>query len=155
MCWDEIDSDRVWTLPARRSKTKVDVPRPLSKAAQAILEARPRFEGCPYVFTTDGLGPITNFSGGKAAFDLACGVTGWRLHDLRRTARSLLSRAGISPDVAERCLGHVIGGVRGTYDRHKYYGEKKLAFEKLATLIESIVNPKENVLPMKGKEQRT
>jgi hypothetical protein len=45
--------------------------------------------------------------------------------------------------------------VRGTYDRDKYYDEKKLAFEKLATLIENIVNPKENVLPMKGKKRHT
>jgi hypothetical protein len=32
---------------------------------------------------------------------------------LRRTARSLMTRAGIAPDHAERALGHVIGGVRG------------------------------------------
>jgi hypothetical protein len=42
----------------------------------------------------------------------------WTLHDLRRTARSLMSGACIASDHAERCLGHVIGGVRGTYDRH-------------------------------------
>jgi hypothetical protein len=32
---------------------------------------------------------------------------------LRRTARALMTRAGIAPDHAERALGHVIGGVRG------------------------------------------
>ena len=57
--------------------------------------------------------------------------------------------------MAERCLGHIPGGVRSIYDRHKYHDEMKLAFEKLATLIESVVNPKENVLPMKGKNRRT
>ena len=36
-----------------------------------------------------------------------------RLHDLRRTARTLLSRAGISADIAEMCLGHALGGMRG------------------------------------------
>ena len=66
-----------------------------------------------------------------------------------------MSRAGVADSVAERCLGNVIGGVRGTYDRHKYYNEKKLAFEKLATLIENIVDPKENVLPMNEKKRRT
>jgi hypothetical protein len=65
----------------------------------------------------------------------------WTIHDLRRTARSLMTRAGVPPDHAERCLGHVIGGVRGVYDRHEYYDEKKLASEKLAALIERIVNP--------------
>jgi len=47
-------------------------------------------------------------------------VPGWTIHDLRRTARSLMSQAGVAPDHAERALGHVIGGVRGVYDRHAY-----------------------------------
>ena len=68
-------------------------------------------------------------------------MTGWTLHDLRRTARSLMSRAGVDADHAERCLGHVIGGVRGTYDRHAYYDEKKQAFEALAGQIDRILNP--------------
>jgi hypothetical protein len=52
-----------------------------------------------------------------------------------------LSRAGVSADIAERCLGHVMGGVRGTYDRHEYQSEKAHAFEALAALIERIVHP--------------
>jgi hypothetical protein len=80
--------------------------------------------------------------------DKASGVKGWTLHDLRRTARSLMSRAGISSDHAERCLGHVIGGVRGVYDRHEFHAEKRHAFEALAALIERIVNPKANVVQL-------
>jgi integrase len=56
---------------------------------------------------------------------------GWRFHDLRRTARSLMSRTGVNPDIAERCLGHVIGGRRGIYDRHPYMEEMRHAFERL------------------------
>ena len=75
-----------------------------------------------------------------------------RLHDLRRTSRTLLSRAGITADIAERCLGHAITGVRGTYDRHEYIDEKRHAFEALASLIARIVHPSsdEVVVPMKG-----
>ena len=43
-----------------------------------------------------------------------------------------MSRAGVSADHAERCLGHVIGGVRGVYDRHEFADEKRAAFEALA-----------------------
>src|SRR5258705_6589781 len=39
----------------------------------------------------------------------------WQLHDLRRTGRSLMSRARVDSDHAERCMGHVIRGVRATY----------------------------------------
>jgi integrase len=88
----------------------------------------------------------------KARFDKRCGVVGWMLHDLRRTARSLMSRAGVSSDHAERCLGHVIGGVRGVYDRHRYQAEMLRAYEALAVQIERIVNPRDNVtaLPVRS-----
>lgn len=65
----------------------------------------------------------------------------WTLHDLRRTARSLMSRAKVPADHAERVLGHVIGGVRETYDRYEYLDEKRDALEKLAGLIELILKP--------------
>ena len=65
----------------------------------------------------------------------------WVIHDLRRTGRSLMSRAKVNVDVAERCLAHVIGGVRGTYDRYAYRDEKRDAFEKLATLVGVILAP--------------
>jgi integrase len=71
------------------------------------------------------------------------------LHDLRRTARSLMARAGVDKDHAERCLGHVIDGVRGIYDRHEYYDEKKAAFEALAGQIERILHPAANVVPLR------
>ncbi|HEX9238056.1 MAG TPA: hypothetical protein VF866_04765 [Xanthobacteraceae bacterium] len=90
------------------------------------------------MFTNDGKRPIGGFSYLKKEFDKTCGVTNWQLHDLRRSARSLLSRAGVASDHAERCLGHTIGGVRGVYDRHRYIEEMRLAYEALAALIERI-----------------
>ena len=78
------------------------------------------------------------------------GVTGWTLHDLRRTSRSLLSRAGVRPDIAERVLGHAVGGVEGIYDRHRYDDEKADALARLAAPIERIVNPPAgNVVPLR------
>jgi integrase len=47
-------------------------------------------------------------------------IPNWTLHDLPRTARTLMVRAGVRPDISERVLGHVIAGVEGTYDRHSY-----------------------------------
>jgi integrase len=136
MEWSELDGN-VWTLPASRNKTKVDLVRPLSKRAMAVL---PRREGA-FVFGNSPDRPLRSFSALKARLDNAAGVTGWRLHDLRRTARSLMSRAGVNADHAERCLGHVIGGVRGIYDRHEFHAEKAHALEALAHQIDLIVNP--------------
>ena len=127
MTWEELHGSS-WTLPAARNKTGVDLVRPLSAAArQLIVGNSPRPFG------------VTDFTRFKAKLDAASGVRDWRIHDLRRTARSLMSRAGVLSDHAEAALGHVIGGVRGVYDRHKYLDEKRAAFEKLAAMIKGIV----------------
>lgn len=147
MTWSEIEGAD-WTLPAARNKTKQDLIRPLSKAAQSLLDGLPKI-GAP-VFSSDGRTSLGGLSRQKKALDKASGTTAWTIHDLRRTARSLLSRAGVASDHAERCLGHVIGGVRGVYDRHAYHREKQLAFEALAAQIGRIVDPQPNVLPMRG-----
>jgi integrase len=139
-----------WALPAARNKVKMQLIRPLSVAAQEALARLPHVGQRGYVFTTGGDRPLSGFSQFKRRFDEACGVTDWTLHDLRRTARSLLSRAGIASDVAEMCLGHVLTGVRGTYDRHEYHEEKKRAFEALAAQIARIVDPQANVVALRG-----
>ena len=145
--WSEVGADGLWTLPAARSKTKTEIVRPLSKAAQAVLVAQPRVGD--YVLTS-GAAPLRNFSDPKRKLDAVAGLSSYRLHDLRRTSRSLLSRAGINSDIAERCLGHALPAIRATYDRHRFLDEMAHAFEALATLIERIVNPTDAaVLPFR------
>lgn len=140
LIWSEI-VDGVWHLPAARNKTKRDLSRPLSKAALAIVEAPPRIGG-QLVFTNDGQHRIDPGKP-KATLSKASGTSGWTMHDLRRSARSLMSRAGVNSDIAERCLGHVLPSIRATYDRHEYRSEMTHAFEALATLVELIVNPQQ------------
>jgi integrase len=148
LTWDEI-KDGVWELPASRNKTKLPLSRPLSAAALAVIESQ-RCDGSAYVFSgPSGKKPTPGTTKAKRTFDAATGTSGWTLHDLRRTARSLMSRAGVNSDHAERCLGHVIGGVRGVYDRHHYLPQMQHAYDLLAALIERIANPpKGNVTPL-------
>jgi len=61
-----------------------------------------------------------------------------------------MSRAGVPSDHAERCLGHVVGGVRGVYDRHRYNEEMRQAYEALAALIARIVDPQQNVVSIRA-----
>jgi integrase len=140
--------DGVWVLPGARNKTGLDLARPLSAAALAVI---PPAEGRFAFSTTGGAVPIGNFSNHKPRLDAASGVTGWTVHDYRRTARSLMSRAGVPTDHAERCLGHVIGGVRGVYDCWEYLPEKQRAFESLAALVECIVDPQATVVALRGR----
>jgi integrase len=135
--WDEIDGNE-WLPPASRNKTQVELLRPLSKAALAVVEAQPYTSD--FVFSAKGRRGAS-FGRSLKDFYRRSGVSGWRPHDLRRTARTLLSRAGVSPDIAERCLGHAIPGVRAVYDRHGFKSEMAHAFEALAAQIDRIVNP--------------
>jgi integrase len=136
MTWSEL-SEGVWTLPARRNKTGVELVRPLSKAALDAIAVVPRLSD-EFVFSRNGVGAIGGLGELKTKLDHASGAGGWVLHDLRRTARSLMSRAGVPSDHAERCLGHIIPGIRGIYDRHLYRDEMLVAYEKLAALIAEI-----------------
>jgi integrase len=160
MVRDEVAPDGDWIIPAARMKAKQEHVVPLSPAAKAIIDGMPKLG--PYVFTVYGRGPIRGFTKSRAALNAAVlaelrkqdpkakPLPNWTIHDLRRTARSLLSRAGVNADIAERCLAHTISGVRGVYDRHAYHAEKKHAFEALAAQVERIVNPPAaNVLPLR------
>jgi integrase len=160
MTRQELGVDGVWTIPAERFKTKVPFELPLSKVAQELLEAVPQIvgkKGAPaWVFTNDGGRAVGGFSKAKAAFDrlmLAelrkedkrAELRPWVQHDLRRTARTLMSRAGVPRRNAEMALGHVLQGVEGTYDQHEYREEKRSAFEALSAQIARILKPTANV----------
>jgi integrase len=151
----EITGD-LWVIPSARYKTKLDHVVPITPALRAQIG-----KGTGYVFSTDsGATAFSGFSKAKAALDAEIAkirkeagrpsMANWTLHDLRRTARSLMSRAAVPSDHAERAMGHVIGGVRETYDRHEYLDEKRAAFEKLAGLLAVILNPTPNVIALRG-----
>jgi integrase len=152
----EIAGD-TWTLPLEaREKGNAGI-LVLPPMALAIIERQPVFAGNDFVFAGRD-GPLIGVGKIKARLDQAAGVTGWTLHDLRRTARSLMSRAGVSSEHAERVMGHAIEGVEGTYDRHSYESEKADALKRLATLIEAIVHQRSaDLVPMqrKGKRRKT
>jgi integrase len=141
MKFDAIDADGVWTIPSAPREKGTAGSLKLPKLALDIINAQPKFASNPYVFAGRGGGHINDMAAAKAALDKASKVTGWMLHDLRRSARSLLSRADVRPDIAERVLGHAIKGVEGIYDRHRYDTEKADALQRLANLVETIVNP--------------
>jgi integrase len=136
----DVDVNGLWTIPTEvREKGNGGILK-LPPVALAIIQAQPRVGNNPYVFAaTRGDGPLSGYNKRKAAFDEACGVTDWTLHDLRRTARSLMSAVGVSNEHAERVLGHKLAGVRAVYDRHEYLDEKSAALRKLAAEIKRIV----------------
>lgn len=146
--WDDLTDD-VWTIPVEDRQKGHGETLPLPTMAIEILEHQSRVTDNPYVFA--GRMPGGHFSGfarGKIRLDAAIAeenegapIPHWVFHDLRRTARSLLSRAGVQQEIAERVLGHVQDPMVETYDQHDYERERGIALEKLAVQIELILSP--------------
>lgn len=147
----EIKGD-VAIVPGSRTKTKIDFAVPLPPGLMKLLGKADDSPAGDFVFSTDhGETSFSSFSKAKRRLDeeiaklrTEAGLPAmlpWRVHDLRRTARSLMSRAKVDKDIAERCLGHALPGVRGVYDHFEYLDEKRDALERLAALVRSIVDP--------------
>ncbi len=151
MKWDDVSVDGIWTIPTEdREKGHGGVLK-LPQMALAIIREQNRIADNPYIFSARrGGGHFSGYSAGKARLVAKAGaLPRWTIHDQRRTARSLMARAGVLPHIAERVMGHAIEGVEGVYDRHSYEQEKADALNKLAGLIALILDPPgENVVRM-------
>lgn len=142
MRWDDLNLDTcIWTQ--KNTKTGNTHLVPLSKQVLDILKSRPRIN--KWVF------PASYARGKKEAGHTVCtnsariklqeisGVSDWTAHDLRRTARTLMSRLNIKHHIRERVLNHSQGKIQATYDQHDYLQEKSDAMDKLSREIYRIL----------------
>jgi integrase len=78
----------------------------------------------------------------------------WTAHDLRRTAATLMAELGISGDVIDECLNHVIESrVRRTYIRDRRLVDQARAFEALGARLAALVDgapQADNVVELKA-----
>jgi integrase len=140
MRWSDVALDGTWNIPSDEREKGTAGALLLPPAALQLVQRQPRLGDNPYVFAGRGTGPFSGFSKAKSELNEELpAMPTWILHDLRRTARSLMARAGVRPDIAERVMGHVIGGVEGVYDQHEYRDEKADALRRLTELIQGIV----------------
>jgi integrase len=148
MRWDEIDGD-TWTIPAARYKTKSDHAIPLTGMVRDQIGERPKdFAKRPFVFSAgNGEKPFGDYSRVKKVLDD-------KIAELRATSGRDPMAPWTLSDHAERALGHVIAGVRGVYDQHKYLEEKKKAFEALESLIGQILDPAPNITEIAARRAR-
>src|ERR1700720_2843723 len=142
--WEEIDlHNRIWTLPNLRTKNAKPHIVHLSDLAIAVL-GKAKKQG-KFVFSAAGTHPFQGFSNAKRELDAISGVTGWRLHDLRRTCVSGVAGLGVAPHVADKILNHqsgTISGVAAVYQRHQFLAERKEAIEKWGAHIAHILVPR-------------
>ncbi|NRF68658.1 tyrosine-type recombinase/integrase [Aquincola sp. S2] len=77
----------------------------------------------------------------KATDSLALPGGRWTAHDLRRTAATVMAELGISGDVIDECLNHVIESrVRRTYIRNRRLPEQARAFDALGGQLQQLTD---------------
>lgn len=142
--WSEIDLvSAEWTIPAGRTKNGRAHIVHLPKQALDILSTMHRHEGSDFIFTTTGNTPISGFSRVKSRIDEASGVSGWTIHDLRRTFATLATgELDIQPAVVDKILNHSSGAVTGVaavYQRHAYLEQRRKAMYAWAHYVEGLM----------------
>jgi integrase len=81
-----------------------------------------------------------------------------RLHDLRRTCRTLMSRLGVPEDIAELAIGHQRADLVARYNKDAAWPARVEAFEKVSAHISALLavaaDARGNVVPMHGPDQK-
>ena len=139
--WPEIDAEtRTWCIPGTRTKNgKVHIIH-LSEPGWAVIRDRPKTSD--YVFATSGAKHFQSFGDAKRRLDEISGISGWRVHDFRRTIVSGMARLGIPPHIADKILNHqsgTISGVAAVYQRHEFLAERKDALDRWGAHVDQVV----------------
>nr|WP_281421601.1 tyrosine-type recombinase/integrase [Advenella alkanexedens] len=65
-------------------------------------------------------------------------IPAFTIHDLRRTASTLLHKQGWPSDVVEKALNHTIGGVRCVYNRAEYAEQRRDMLQAWSNYIDGL-----------------
>jgi integrase len=145
--WEEVDFPKgLWELPPgsldRIHKSNRRHRVPLSEAAVNLLKSLPVAHG-RLAFPAKGKDrPVSGFGNWKKKIDQLSGVSGWRLHDLRRSVSTGMAALGVAPHIIELILNHrtgILGGVAGTYNRYPYEAERRQALERWSEHLEAVI----------------
>jgi integrase len=155
MRWSELNLEtREWKIPRERTKSDRAHTVHLSDLAIEIIQALPR-QG-DLLFPSRVGKPISSFDRPKNRVDAAMSqlregagnweteIAPWILHDLRRTATTIMAELNVLPHVADRILNHSGGTIRGVaavYNRHEYLNERKAALDALGRYVEKLIDP--------------
>lgn len=162
MMRSELDLDeRLWRIPAERSKNKREHIVPLSDMALSVIEPVLKAHKLPAVFPGPRGTPLTNSGVARAVqrSQKAIGLAKWTAHDLRRTAATQMAELGVSPFDIGLVLNHVTTTkatiTTSVYARYDYAKEKRAALEIWAERLSAIIAGRSaEVLPLNKSKKR-
>ena len=139
-----------WTVPKSMTKNAkspfaVDLRVPLFGLAQEVVQRRmksdPMFMGATGEKMTQRIYSTYIYSlqpYSKRHALLRCPVTNWTPHNLRRTARTMLSGLGCSNEVGEAILGHLPSSIVATYNASTYDKERVEWLKRLSAHLDQL-----------------
>lgn len=143
--WEHVDFENgVWHIPAEHSKTGKPHIVYLARQSIALFRELQRLAGGSGL-VMPGRGSLTKpFAHNSINNALKVALRGqaipaFTIHDLRRTASTLLHENGWQSDVVEKALNHTIGGVRGVYNRAEYAPQRREMLQFWADYVEQLV----------------
>lgn len=156
--WSEVHFESAeWHIPKEHSKTGKPHIVYLSRQALALFrELHMLASGSELVMP--GRGSMTKpfaHNGLNQALKVALQgeeVPVLTVHDLRRTASTLLHENGWPADVVEKALNHTIGGVRGIYNRAEYADQRRDMLQFWSDFIDSLADNRNVILDGFGKK---
>jgi integrase len=157
--WAEFNLKRhTWVIPADRVKSGREFKVHLSKPSLLLLERAKAISDGKNPFVFPGIGedaPMEKMAVARALSRLAErteaeGGKKLKPHDLRRTFRTLLSRLGVQPHIAELCMNHQeTETMRRVYDGHDYFGEMADAWDRAGAHLAALRKGSAQVIEFK------
>ncbi|MEB6856033.1 MULTISPECIES: tyrosine-type recombinase/integrase [Proteus] len=152
--WDEIDfKNRQWVIPKGRMKGRKEHVIYLSDQAMDILTGmKVCAMGSNYLMPGryDIKKPLSNAALNnvidgtvKRINEKGIEFESVTIHDLRRTASTLLHEAGYNSDWIEKCLAHVQNGVRAVYNKAEYAEQRRKMLQEWADMVDEWIKEKD------------
>src|SRR5262249_21260536 len=133
----DITAHRIIVQP-EHAKTGEQHEVPLTDLMRAVIAAQP-VTTSPLVFPSSKTGRRLAGCGQLVPNRRGFSGVAFRLHDLRRTCRTLMSRLGVPEDIAELAIGHVRADLVARYNKDQAWGGRVDAFVKVSDHIESLI----------------
>ncbi|WP_153146261.1 site-specific integrase [Dechloromonas sp. H13] len=158
--WDEVNFETaIWTIPKDRMKAGRPHNVYLSQQALDILVAfKTCFSASSYLhpgrYETEL--PISSATLNrvidatvKVVHDRGEDFEPFTVHDLRRTASTLLHEAGFNSDWIEKCLAHEQRGVRAIYNKAEYAEQRRAMLQAWADMLDAWIKNSASVVPIR------
>jgi integrase len=144
--WEHINFESgEWDIPAEHTKNgKPHVVYLSTQAADLFRELRPLASGSAFVLPgrSSLAKPFSPNALNKALEGVTFEMAHFTIHDMRRTASTLLHERDFPSDVIEKALNHTIGGVRGIYNKAEYAEQRRKMLQFWADFVEGQASEK-------------